>query len=218
MSEDITKSILKPTTVLLVCNVRLYCDAIAQLLVGATEINFCGSAIPNDEIIEAYDAVTPDVVLLDTGGQDALPIALRLIQTRPSARILGFGVHDMPAQVVACAQAGLAGYVPNSASLQELIAATRRIATGDTVCSAAMADGLFRYLRRAAIELQPSPSDTPLTHRQQQIVRLLADGHSNKEIARRLSIGASTVKNHVHEILNRLNISSRNQISSFIHR
>ena len=133
---------------------------------------------------------------------------------RPLARVLGFGVHDVPVHVVACAEAGLAGYVPNTASIADLITAMRRIASGGTVCSAAMADGLFRHVRSTALGHHGSRPDAVLTERQRQIMRLMADGLSNKEIARRLSLGTSTVKNHVHEILDRLQVSSRAQVAS----
>jgi DNA-binding NarL/FixJ family response regulator len=199
----------------LVCNVRLYADAITALLQSQPDILLQACCAADETILHAYDIAAPDVVLLDTGAPGALAAAAGLIRVRPLARLLGFGVHDHAAHVIACAQAGLAGYVPNTASLQDLLAAARRIAGGDTVCSAAMAGSLFRQLRGTAT---PPPACAALTERQAQIGRLLADGLSNKEIARRLSLGTSTVKNHVHEILDRLNVTSRNQVGASLDR
>jgi DNA-binding NarL/FixJ family response regulator len=214
MTGEATNATVPLARVLLVCNVRLYHDAIAALLGGDPHVGLCGHATPNDEILTAYDTTAPDVVLLDTGPAGALDMASQLVRTRPRARVLGFGVYEQPLQVIACAQAGLAGYVPNTASLQDLVAATRQVAQGGTVCSAAMASGLFHHVRGTALRHTPAPVIPPLTVRQQQIARLLADGLSNKEIARRLVLGTSTVKNHVHEILDRLNVSSRAQVAA----
>jgi DNA-binding NarL/FixJ family response regulator len=116
----------------------------------------------------------------------------------------------VPADVVACAKAGLWGYVPNSASMKDLVIAAQRVARGDTVCSAAMADGLFRHLRGGIA----SSADTELTQRQRQIVRLIGEGLSNKQIAGRLSLGTSTVKNHVHDILGRLQVTCRTEAAA----
>jgi len=154
-------------------------------------------------------SAAPDVVLLDTGTPGALAMAARLMRERPLTRILGFGVDDVPQEVVACAQAGLLGYVPCTASIADLVSAVRRAAGGDTVCSVAMADGLFRHLRGVALGALPSEAERALTRRQMQILRLIDKGLSNKEIAQRLSLGTSTVKNHVHEILDRLHVSRR---------
>lgn len=218
MTGDGTHATAPPASVLLVCNIRLYRDAIAVLLDADPHVNLCGHANQDDEILSVYDNTAPDVVLLDTGMPGALEIAAQLTRTRPRALVLGFGVHDQPVQVIACAQAGLAGYVPNTASLQELVSATRQVAQGGTVCSAAMASGLFRHVRGTALGHTHAPAIPPLTLRQQQIARLLADGLSNKEIARRLVLGTSTVKNHVHEILDRLNVSSRSQVAARVHQ
>jgi DNA-binding NarL/FixJ family response regulator len=175
-------------------------------------------ANPEDNLAAEIETAVPDVVLLDTSPRDALAVAARLIRERPQTRILGFGVSDVPEDVVACAEAGLSGYVPCTASIKDLISAARRVAFGSTVCSDAIADGLFQHLRRAAFGSLPSSLERVLTQRQQQIVGLIGEGLSNKEIARRLSLGTSTVKNHVHDILDRLQVTSRSEAAARIHR
>jgi two-component system, NarL family, nitrate/nitrite response regulator NarL len=217
MAEDDLSMSATPIRILLFCGIRLYADAVSGLLARA--VGLCLQACTHDRenILAAYDQAAPDVVLLDSAGHGALEAAARLIRARPLARLLGFGVHDQPVHVVACAQAGLAGYVPSTASLHDLVTATRRIGGGGTVCSAAMAGGLFRHVRGAALG-QPAPDQAVLTPRQREIVRLLADGLSNKEIARRLRLGTSTVKNHVHEILGRLNVTGRSQVAASLYR
>jgi two-component system, NarL family, nitrate/nitrite response regulator NarL len=209
MAEFGGSELSTPILAFLICRIRLYCDAIADRLAGEPAIALIGIANTEDNLVAEIETAAPDVVLL---------VAARLIRERPQTRILGFGVSDVPEDVVACAEAGLSGYVPCTASIKGLISAARQVASGSTVCSDAMADGLFQHLRRAALGSLPSSLERVLTQRQQQIVRLLGEGLSNKEIARRLSLGTSTVKNHVHDILDRLQVTSRGEAAARIHR
>jgi two-component system, NarL family, nitrate/nitrite response regulator NarL len=207
-----------PIRVFLICRVHLYCTAIARLLRSDSAIILVRTANPGAPLLPALDAAAADVVLLDAGGANALQLAQNVIRERPATRILGFGVEEVPAEVIACAQAGLCGYVPSTASMRDLVAAIRCIAQGGTVCSPSMADGIFRHMRSASIEPQSNEAEKLLTRRQQQIVRLISDGLSNKEIARRLALGNSTVKNHVHEILDRLRVSCRSEVAARLRR
>jgi len=218
MAESGSSDLSKPILAFLVCRVRLYCDVMAERLACEPDITLIGMANPEDNLVAEIETAVPDVVLLDTSPRDALAVAARLIRERPQTRILGFGVSDVPEDVVACAEAGLSGYVPCTASIKDLIGAARQVASGSTVCSDAIADGLFQHLRRAAFGSLPSSLERVLTQRQQQIVRLIGEGLSNKEIARRLSLGTSTVKNHVHDILDRLQVTSRSEAAARIHR
>jgi two-component system, NarL family, nitrate/nitrite response regulator NarL len=113
--------------------------------------------------------------------------------------------------VIACAEAGLCGYVPSHASVADLATATRRVAHGDIVCSASMADKLFHRLRSAALSGPAFSTEATLTGRQRQILALIKEGLSNKQIAQRLSLGPSTVKNHVHGLLSRLQVGRRSE-------
>jgi DNA-binding NarL/FixJ family response regulator len=218
MPQDRAIDPAKPILLLLVCRVRLYSDAITERLAGEPGIDLVGIVGVCDDVIAGVTGAAPDVVLLDTGTPGALAMAGRLMRERPLTRILGFGVNDVPQEVVACAEAGLAGYVPCTASIADLVSAVRCVARGDTVCSVAMADGLFRHLRGVALGTVPSAADRALTRRQQQILRLIDEGLSNKEIAQRLSLGTSTVKNHVHEILDRLHVARRGEAAARIRR
>jgi two-component system, NarL family, nitrate/nitrite response regulator NarL len=199
----------KPVLVFLVCRVRLYHDTLVKLLNRRTGLRAVGSTEVGDGLIATLEAAAPDAVLLDVGGPEALPFASRLVRARPGTRILGFGVDEAPLQVIACAEAGLCGYVPSHASVEDLANAARRVALGDTVCSAGMGDKLFVHLREAALNGPASAAEAALTGRQRQILALIQEGLSNKQIAQRLSLGPSTVKNHVHGLLGRLHVGRR---------
>ncbi len=199
----------QPILVLLICRVRLYRDAIASLLCRHSGIRAVAVNDTDERLVGQLEALAPDVVLLDMTDRGALELAVVMGRSRPGTRILGFAVDELAVQVVACAQAGLCGYVPSEASISDLAMAIRRIASGDTVCSAEMAGLLFRHLG-AAVHDNPSVEvDAALTPRQRQILQLIKKGLSNKEIAQQLALGPSTVKNHVHALLGRLNVGHR---------
>jgi two-component system, NarL family, nitrate/nitrite response regulator NarL len=204
--------------VFVVCGVRLYRDALARLIGRHREISVVGAAEPTDTATLAILAAAPHVVLIDVRTAEGLTFSARLVRRNGEARVLGFGVEESASHVIACAEAGLVGYVPSSASIDELVGALRHVARGGTVCSASMASGLFRHVGRVANSASLLAQGGVLTQRQRQIAQLLDDGLSNKEIARRLSLGASTVKNHVHNILGRLNVARRGEAAARVRR
>ncbi len=201
----------QPVLVYVICRVRLYHDTLVKLLNRQAGISAVGSADVGEDLISSIEATAPDTVLLDLGSPEALPLANRLVRARPCTRILGFGIDDAPLRVIACAEAGLCGYVPAHASVADLANAARRIALGQTVCSAEMADKLFHHLRSVALGSPASLAEAALTGRQRQILGLIEEGLSNKEIAQRLALGPSTVKNHVHGLLGRLQVGRRTE-------
>jgi two-component system nitrate/nitrite response regulator NarL len=203
----------------LICRTRLFRDAILDLLNRRPGIDAtgCGSA-DGGETIALVRAAAPDVVLLDTGPPDALALAGVLVRAVPDTRILGFGVEDAPASVIACANAGLHGYVPYTASTAELADVAWRVAAGETVCSSGIGEKLFRHLRRVALDASAPAPDLGLSGRQREILALIQEGLSNKQIAQRLSLGTSTVKNHVHELLGRMGVGRRAEAAARVRR
>jgi two-component system, NarL family, nitrate/nitrite response regulator NarL len=202
--------------VLLICRVRLYNDAIIGLLNRHPCIMAVGVSEVGDNVLSDLEAAGADVVLLDVGTPGALALAGAIVGARPKTRILALGVDEAPLHVVECAQAGLWGYVPCHASIEDVALAVRKIAAGRMVCSEAMAEKLFSHIRSAARD-EPLPAiEGLLTRRQRQILHLIDKGLSNKQIARQLSLGTSTVKNHVHSILGRLKVGRRTEAAARI--
>jgi len=197
----------KTIRVFVASRVRLYRESLARLLGLHPPICVVGAADPTEDILPSLVKMVPDVLLLDVSGRGGLSPGARVAVRLPHIRVLGLAVEDVEPQVIACAEAGLAGYIPCNASVEDLIAAVRSVTVGETVCSDAMAGGLFRHVGQVALGRPAQVS--LLTCRQQQIAQLIDEGLSNKEIARRLSLGVSTVKNHVHNILDRLEVTRR---------
>jgi DNA-binding NarL/FixJ family response regulator len=128
----------------------------------------------------------------------------------------------LPEQVdiVEFVEAGGAGFILKSASLQEYVDTIKRVARGERVLPAVMTTSLFTQIVESALESGKGIPDSGivLTAREKQIVDLIAKGLSNKEIAAHLHIATHTVKSHVHNILEKLALSSRLEIAAFVHR
>lgn len=126
---------------------------------------------------------------------------------------MAYGVVGGDDEVIRCAQAGVAGYVSRDASLEELAAAVLTVAQGDVACPPHIAGIVLRRLAAAAAGSTPKP-DHPLTLRERQIVALVDQGLCNKEIAARLGVEVSTVKNHVHNLLQKFGAKRRGEAAA----
>ena len=155
----------------------------------------------------------PTVVVVDAASIRAPEWLGLLARALPNARLVAVGVEDDEDALLDLIEAGVAGYVTTDQPLADLVAAIEAAANGELQCSprvsAALAQRITTLARTAA---GPTGPDA-LTPRQREIALLMADGLSNKQIARRLSIEHSTVKNHVHSILSKLGVTRRDQVA-----
>jgi DNA-binding NarL/FixJ family response regulator len=144
-----------------------------------------------------------------------LSLARRLRATEGGPRVVAFAVSESVESVLTWAEAGVAGYIPSTAAMDDLQALIGDIDAGRQACTGAVAAGLLR--RIGANPAAPAPADAPcLTPREFEIVRLIGAGMSNKEIARRLNIGLATTKSHVHNVLGKLNMQRRTQAATWM--
>jgi DNA-binding NarL/FixJ family response regulator len=195
--------------VLIVCNVRLFRDGLRSSLHGAGSLHVVATSATADDALQNITALAPDVVLLDIGMPDAEALIPTLHERNPQVKVVALGISDEPEAVLACVEAGAAAFVAREASLEELITTLETAARGDVLCSPSIAGLLFRRVAILARERRPSLNVTALTDREREILALIEHGFSNKEIARRLRLQVSTVKNHVHHILEKLGVSRR---------
>jgi DNA-binding NarL/FixJ family response regulator len=162
----------------------------------------------------------PDVVLLDLGLEkaDSLQLMGVLRNLLPEAHVIAMDILPDQVDIVEFVEAGGAGFILKSASLDEFVDTIQDVARGEKVLPAVMTTSLFTQIVEAAVESGKGIPDSAivLTSREKQVVDLIAMGLSNKEIATKLHIATHTVKSHVHNILEKL--SSRLQIAAFAHR
>lgn len=202
------------TRLLVVTGVRLYLDGLKLLLEAEPRIDVVGTAASELEALGCTVRLRPDVVLLDM----ELPGASRILGAvvwEPSApKVIALGMEESDDGLVACIEAGACGWVPRDGSLEQLVARIHSAARGEMDCSPWMAGRLAERVARLAVQVDGRRSDPHLTAREREIVGLIEEGLSNKQIADRLSIELSTVKNHVHRILEKLNVSRRGEVAA----
>jgi DNA-binding NarL/FixJ family response regulator len=193
---------------LVVADVRFYREGLAGVL-AREGVEIVGAAASVDEALARAVELAPEVTLVDLGTRGAVALALALGVASPETKVVALGVREVEEEVVMLAEAGVAGYVTREQSLDELVAAVHTVAAGETLCSPWLAATLLRRVAELARDRTSAPAAERLTAREREIVGLLGDGLSNKEIAARLRIELPTVKNHVHNVLEKLNVRRR---------
>jgi DNA-binding NarL/FixJ family response regulator len=191
--------------------IRLYRDGLAQVLAATDRIQVVGTAAALGEAVDQLRRLDVDVLLVDTAAVDAFSALPRLRTAAPQAKVIALAVPELADEVLIRAEAGMEGYVTYDASIADLISALEGVYRGELICSPRMAGEMLRHIGRLAAG-QSAGTQAPLTVRQREIAALVCDGLSNKEIAQRLSLSLPTVKNHVHAVLEKLQISRRSEV------
>jgi DNA-binding NarL/FixJ family response regulator len=156
------------------------------------------------------------VLLVDVAAGDSLLLPRESERVAPGTLSLAFGVTEAEPDVVACAEAGMCGYVHREASITDLIGAVYDAVNGQLACSPRIAAILFGRLAPSAGGRGQQRAFALLTQREREVADLAAQGLSNKGIARRLALGTPTVKNHMHSILQKLDMQRRSQIAALL--
>ena len=197
--------------VFIVSNVRLLREGLATLLRECPSIEVLG-ANSVQETQNALPTMTTDVALVDalSPSDSDMVMALRNLCTR--MRIVAFGIRETASEVLACAAAGIDGYVPMDAALGDMVTAIENVVRDELACSPKVAASLFHSIgfSRTAIANRTAMA-APLTTRELQVADLLNRGCPTKEIAWRLGVRPCTAKNHIRNILHKLQVRRRGQ-------
>ena len=198
------------THVLIVVGNRLYREGLAQLVNARDEFTVVGVESSGRDVVKRLDEAEPDVAVIDIGLPDLDEISATLAQRTPRVPLVAIGINDSDSDLLACAEMGIAGYVTRDSSVEELSEAIQSAANGELICSPRTAGSLVRRLAElAAAERDRNGSGAVLTRREREIATLMCEALSNKEISLRLRIEVATVKNHVHNILEKLHVHRR---------
>jgi DNA-binding NarL/FixJ family response regulator len=183
-------------------------EGTVELLERDQELTVVGQAPSGEELLAAIDELRPDVAVIDIElpGMNGVALARELNRRVPEVRVLVVSAYDDYAYVTEALEAGASGYILKTASGRELVDAVRTVAGGALVVDAAIAQRLTRRWR----DLEARPA-TDLTLRETDVLRLLARGMSNRQIAGELGLGVRTVESHVSNVLSKLGVSSRTE-------
>ncbi len=224
MTGDLTAP---PVRVLVVDDQQLIRESIASLLDIQPGITVVGTAGDGRDGVDQALALEPDVVLMDVRmpTMDGVAAAHELARRSPACRVVMLTTFDDEEYVVQALRAGAAGYLLKDRPAAELAAAVRLANAGVVQFDPAAASRLSAALDRSRLPppsaaagssaASPLPTDPALTAREIEVLRLLAGGLNNREIAARLHVSEGTVKNHVSRILDRLGLRDRTQAAIY---
>ncbi len=178
-------------------------------------VELVGEAGTVAEAIAGIRAARPSVVLLDVHMPDGggLAVLAGVAAEVPDTRFLALSVSDAAEDVIAVIRAGARGYVTKTISADELTNAVRRVAEGDVVFSPRLAGFVLDAFRDTPVAPSVDPDLDQLTPREREVMRLLARGYAYKEIAAELFISVKTVETHASNVLRKLQLSNRHQLT-----
>ncbi len=199
---------MDPIRVVLVDDHRIVRRGLRSFLEAFPDITIVGESCSGEEVMEHVEGWLPDVVIMDLlmpGGIDGIETTRRVRSITPHTQIVVLTAHTDDARVVASLRAGAIGYVRKDAEPEILLAAVRAAARGQSMLDPAVAGTVLQEL------VSSTETQRDLTERELEVLRLLAHGRTNREIAEELVLGEETVKTHVGNILAKLHLAHRTQ-------
>jgi two-component system nitrate/nitrite response regulator NarL len=202
----------RPVRVVVVDDHEVFRNGLMSLLTDQG-LDIVGDAGNGQEALEVVARVAPDVVVMDLNlpGMSGLEAIARLAAESPAARVLVLTISADERDVTEAILAGACGYVLKDASIDEIVAGVRAAAAGDSLISPKVATALLEQIRSGAAD-EPQAE---LSERECDVLRLVAEGKDNSEIAERLFISPQTVKNHISNILAKLQMENRIQAAVY---
>jgi len=207
--------------ILLVDDHVLLRKALSRLLSGFPQFEVVGEAGNGKEAVEKALALKPQVILMDIRmpGMDGIAATRAIKEKMPQVRVLMLTVVHEDESLFEALKAGAHGYLLKDLEPESLTEAILDISRGQAVISPSLATKVLNVFVRQLHAREVSPDGTgELTAREREVLKLLSQGYSNKEIAAALNISLSTVKNHVHSILDKLHLKSRTEAAALFYR
>ena len=197
-------------TVLLVEDHAVVREATAEIVDHQPDMRVVGQAGTGEEAVSLARKTTPHVIVMDIAMPrlNGLEATRQIVAERPDCRVLALTAHEEDRYIIQLLEAGAKGYLPKTASLDELLEAIRTVARGESVLPPTVAAVVVRHL--AGKEVSDEPTQ-PLTDRELEVLRLAAQGLTNYDIAQQLTISVRTVEAHLTHAYNKLGVGSRTE-------
>jgi DNA-binding NarL/FixJ family response regulator len=201
-----------PLRILIADDHLLFRDGLRALLLAARDMELVGEATTGAEAVSLATELQPDVILMDIQmpGLSGVEATRRIVQASPHIRVLVVTMFEDDRTVLAAMRAGARGYVLKGANYAEMLRAIQAVSSGEAIFSPSVAVRLMDYFANVQ-PAAPSPIFPELSDREREILDLIAQGRSNTEIAARLFLSPKTVRNHVSNILSKLQVADRTE-------
>jgi DNA-binding NarL/FixJ family response regulator len=208
-------------SVVLIEDNRLLREGIAALIREQPGFAVLAASADIDESLRQVREARPDVVLLDFGleNHDSLRLAATIHDEVPEAKVVVMGLFPLQEDIVSFVRAGAAGFLMKDASFEDFVGTIRAVANGANALPAQLTGSLFVQIGRQGLRggRAQALEAVRLTPRERQVIELIGEGLSNKEISVRLHVAVHTVKSHVHNVLEKLALHSRLEVAAFRH-
>jgi len=201
--------------VLLADDHQILRQGLRTLLEREPDVRVVGEATDGREAVAQAAALRPDVVVMDLSmpGLNGIEATRRIVAAQPKTKVVGLSMHADRQYVRAMFEAGAAGYLLKNSAYEELLSALRVVVGGRPFVSPAIADVVLDALRVGAREAAAAPAE--LTAREREVLQLLAEGHTSKEIAAQMCIALSTVETYRRHIMIKLDLHSIAELTRY---
>lgn len=211
----------KSIALVLIDDNRLLREGLITMIHAQPGFKVLAASADADEALVKVREANPDVVLIDFGleDHDSLSITATVHAEVPGAKVIVMGLLRAQEEVAQYVRAGASGFVMKDASFEQFLRTMRDVAAGERILPTQLTDSLFTQIARNVASKPKARvmEAVRLTTRERQVIDLLGEGLSNKEIASRLHIAVHTVKSHVHNVLEKLALHSRLEVAAFSH-
>lgn len=213
---------MKKIRLILIEDNRLLREGINAMLKKDADINVIAAFSDSDFVLEKIEELKPNILLLDLGltNKNSLELVKSVKNTYPDVKIVVMDLVPIQEDIFQFVEAGVSGFILKDATVTEFIKTICSVAGGEKVLPPTMAGSLFSQIIEYGVKvLGPSKTTQSLkmTKREREIIKLIAEGLTNKEISYKLNISIYTVKSHVHNILEKMALNTRVQIAINAH-
>ena len=210
---------MKKIRLLLIEDNRLLRDGIFSILQPHKDIQIIAASGDGKNTIQKIKQLKPNVVLLDLGlrSQNSLRVVEIVKKDFPEAKIIIMDLAPVQSDILQYVKAGASGFILKDASLNDFLITIRTVADGSTVLPSLLVDSLFSQIVEHAVRDGKSKlkEAVKMTKREREVVQLLGEGHSNKDIGQKMHISTYTVKSHIHNIMEKLALHTRLEIANY---
>ncbi len=205
--------------ILLIEDNRMLREGITAMINGQGDVTIAAVSDGKANALAKARAVKPELLLMDLGleSQSSLEAVRSVKKEFPEIKIIGMGLAPAQADILEFVQAGAEGFILKNATVDDVIKTIRAVARGETVLPPPMTGSLFSQVAEHALlkGKRNYQGAIRMTNREKEVIALIMDGKSNKQIAQKLNIATFTVKSHVHNILEKLALHSRLEIAMY---
>lgn len=207
---------MRKTKIFLIEDNRILRDGIKAIINKQADLKVVAATAGNYDTLPQARSLKPHVILVDLGlrSENGRRVVATLTKELPQTKVIGMGLIPSQLDIVEFVEAGAAGFVLKDATIEDVLGTIRAVARGIKILPPLLTESLFTHVVEHALRKGKLPDAVRMTKREREIIVLIAEGMSNKEIAQRLNLSTYTVKSHIHNILEKMALHSRLEIAT----